>query len=95
MKFLRMTDNVTPSPLSLSALREIVSVMRELGVQQWGDIVLGAAPMAAQLAPVVTQDQHASATPETGDDDYVKTLLHSSGANPGPFLRKVPTHADR
>jgi len=94
MKFLRMTDNVTPSPLSLSALREIVSVMRELGVQQWGDIVLGAAPPASRPS-VVTQDQHASATPETGEDDYVKTLLHSSGANPGPFLRKVATHADR
>ena len=90
MTFLRMTENVTPDSeqkRSLANLREAVSVMRELGVLSWGDIVLGPAPVRpVEQAP---QDQHSQASPETEDDDYAKTLLHSSGANPGPFLRKV------
>lgn len=83
MKFLRMTENITPLSVLLSEFRERVAVMRALGVVQWGEIVLGPAPGDA-LPPVVNQGP-----PDSPEDDYVKTLLHSSGANPGPFLRKV------
>lgn len=84
MKFLRMTENVTPLPVLLSEFRERVAVMRALGVVQWGEIVLGPAPSEA-VAPVVSDQTR----PDSPEDDYVRTLLHSSGANPGPFLRKV------
>lgn len=83
MKFLRMTENVTPLPVLLSEFRERVAVMRTLGVVQWGDIVLGPV-VPVDAPPVVGQSP-----PDSAEDDYVKTLLHSSGANPGPFLRKV------
>ena len=87
MKFLRMTENVTPLSVSLSEFRERVAVMRALGVIQWGDVVLG--PELPRPSEPTPQDQHSQAAPETEEDDYAKTLLHSSGANPGPFLRKV------
>lgn len=89
MNFLRMTENVTPLSLMVSEFRERVAVMRALGVLQWGDIVLGPVPhVQAELSTV--QDQHSQSGPgDEPEDDYVKTLLHSSGANPGPFLRKV------
>ena len=85
MKFLRMTENVTPLPVLLSEFRERVAVMRALGVVQWGEIVLGPVPAVARA--------HVDAfrTPEEveRDDraDYFKTLLHSSGGDPSPFLK--------
>lgn len=88
MKFLRMTENVTPesvTPSSLASLRDAVSVMRELGVVQWGSIVLGPVPVVARAhvdAPKTPEEIEQSERAE-----YFKTLLHSSGGDPTPFLK--------
>lgn len=59
--------------------------MRELRVVRWRDIVIELGQPIAPLVPVVDDSPE---SPEDAERRDLEDLLHSSGADVTPFLRK-------
>jgi len=73
----------------LAALGELCVWMRSVGATsaRVGDVELTLGPPIAQLG-AAPQDEASPLSPEDAELRDLETLLHSSGADPTPFLRK-------
>lgn len=73
----------------LAALDELCVWMRSNGATsaRLGDVALTLGPPIAQFA-LSEQPEATSASPEDAELRDLETLLHSSGADPTPFLKR-------